>query len=259
MIRCIVLTLLLVAATAAAQDDDTPPRRSREAERARQRYERDAEQVERTLLTRLLKARIRARERYVDELKRALEIVKRRNELDEAIRIQKDIEAMTEEIAELTRQLEGKDEQIEKMEQALGYKLKRHPEGARLFEGSYYKVVEKEMSWTKAFEMCKEMGGYLVTISDRDEHEFVWKLCGKRPCWLGGSDKDEEGKWRWVTGETSHYTAWLRGEPNNNEQEEHYLMMGLTVEGKPSPTWNDARDAGASMMPGHIFVCEWPR
>ena len=52
--------------------------------------------------------------------------------------------------------------------------------------------------------------------------------------WLGGTDQEQEGEWRWVTGEKWKYSQWAGGEPNNYTGGENYLG----VFSKPCG-WND--------------------
>jgi hypothetical protein len=44
--------------------------------------------------------------------------------------------------------------------------------------------------------------------------------------WLGGSDWATEGKWIWEPkGEAFNFTNWLRGQPNNGDNNQHCLML----------------------------------
>ena len=68
--------------------------------------------------------------------------------------------------------------------------------------------------------------------------ELLGDLVNQRNYWLGATDKDQEGVWRWVTDESWSYTAWRdAGEPNNGggqtPQPQNYL---ITVAGN---RWDD--------------------
>ena len=55
--------------------------------------------------------------------------------------------------------------------------------------------------------------------------------------WLGGTDREEEGVWRWATtGEVLSYTSWSGDEPNNELGGEHCMSQGPNPDG-----WNDVR------------------
>ena len=112
------------------------------------------------------------------------------------------------------------------------------------------------------------MGGHLVTITSAEEQDFVSNLikCGNRiNYWLGGTDEDTEGVWKWVSGEPFEYDNWHTGEPSNseyiNDEFENYLILWADL----NCVWNDAYyDVGNRLSAsGHTkvkdigFICEW--
>jgi len=111
--------------------------------------------------------------------------------------------------------------------------------------GHLYLFINTGMPWTTAKEYCSMRGGYLVTIQDSAENEFVHELSPGRT-WLGATDKDKEGNWTWVTGEPWTYTNWGEGEPNSIHDNEDYL--GTTSEN----IWYDWSEGFREN-----FVCEW--
>jgi len=44
------------------------------------------------------------------------------------------------------------------------------------------------------------MGGYLACIETSEEDQFILRLCQGNDAWLGGTDEENEGDWRWLTG-----------------------------------------------------------
>ena len=63
------------------------------------------------------------------------------------------------------------------------------------------------------------LGGHLVAINDADENEWVANLTTAQ-YWIGYTDSQTEGVWKWADGSTSTYTNWFLGsdlgpEPNN--------------------------------------------
>ncbi|MFN7138729.1 MAG: C-type lectin domain-containing protein [Limisphaerales bacterium] len=103
-------------------------------------------------------------------------------------------------------------------------------------------------TWTKSQAEAVSMGGNLVTINDQAEHEWVYETFSywegqSRSLWIGLTDKDEEGVFKWVTGEPLTFTNWCEGEPNNHEENEHYVHIFEPDDhlGRGG-TWNDSGD-----------------
>jgi len=130
------------------------------------------------------------------------------------------------------------------------------------FNGHTYSVYETGLSWYDAESYCESLGGHLVTIISADEQNFVQTLIkdGKKmQYWIGATDEETWGIWKWVTGEKWEYTNWGSGEPSNskyyNKDGEHFLAMRLTG------NWNDStpvyNDQDAYRVSNTGFICEW--
>ncbi|MCM1484851.1 MAG: PKD domain-containing protein [Faecalibacterium sp.] len=96
-------------------------------------------------------------------------------------------------------------------------------------------------------------GGHLATITDSEEQNFITGMVSKsgKVCWLGASDTDVEGTWKWITDEDFSYSNWKSGEPNNSGGNENYLGVYLS---NNSYKWNDFT-VDSSTVGG--FICEW--
>lgn len=106
------------------------------------------------------------------------------------------------------------------------------------FNGHTYVLYDHTAgSWQEAVEFCERNGGHLVTITSAEEQQVVHNLLSestKQYCWLGATDRDSEGNWAWITGESfSAYSNWNSGEPNDWSSIEDYAEM------KRDGTWND--------------------
>lgn len=158
------------------------------------------------------------------------------------------------------------------------------PESATEFNGRHYEVYNESMSWNAAKDICEAKGGHLATITSADEQAFIESLLEesglkKYHYWLGGTDREQEGAWKWLTEEDfADYTNWEQGkntQPNNNESNdpehgEDYMEIQTT---KPVDNsgeymkWNDICESGNSKSnqgspwfysQEHFgYICEW--
>jgi len=130
------------------------------------------------------------------------------------------------------------------------------PEDAVTFGDSRYKVFadeERTLTWHQKKALCEHMGGHLAVIETPAEHAFITKLADERYLSLGATDEAEEGTWRWVNGApwNPEPNQWLKRQPNNYAQEEHYLATfddGL---------WVDVAATGYDWWLPTGFICEW--
>ena len=115
-----------------------------------------------------------------------------------------------------------------------------------IFNGHKYIYFNVPSTWYEAKMIAEECGGHLVTIESEAENNFSKSLIGET-VWLGATDRDSEGNWKWLTGEALTYSDWNLNQPDNAsllEGQEDFLEIR---EGK----WNDI--AGCTMNP---FICE---
>lgn len=138
--------------------------------------------------------------------------------------------------------------------------------------GHFYEYVsDVGITWTEARAAAEsrynEYGwqGYLATILSAEEAA----ICGEQAQgagWIGGSDSETEGEWKWVTGpDTDHITFWIgevngyapnnayanwnknpdSPEPNNlgNEDYAHITDDSVAI---PLGSWNDLNNTGGS-------------
>lgn len=141
------------------------------------------------------------------------------------------------------------------------------PCGAKEYNGHYYALNDKSMTWTEAKAYCENQGGHLLTITSNEENEFIVnKLCSghNNDYWLGLKDAESEGDWsHWITGEEVTFTNWGSSQPDawTSDQDYAVMIIGHTEWGGSihSGQWDDmdngayADDPGGSMG----FICEW--
>ena len=121
------------------------------------------------------------------------------------------------------------------------------------FQGHYYEVFRHKRTWEESKRLSEAMGGHLVTITSESEQAFVLALLRQYPhlpfssCWLGGTDLQTPGNWRWTTGEELTITNHLELDGGT----EHWLALRLDT-GK----WDDYSEKGESFGE-QWFMCEW--
>ncbi|MBQ7220795.1 MAG: C-type lectin domain-containing protein [Synergistaceae bacterium] len=111
------------------------------------------------------------------------------------------------------------------------------------YDGHWFKCFDELKTWHEAKAACEALGGHLATSTSAEKNEFLADLVGKaeatlggnRQVWLGATDEEREGTWKWVTGEDWNYTNWRTGQPDNAGGKEHYLHFNWGERGK----WND--------------------
>ncbi len=102
------------------------------------------------------------------------------------------------------------------------------------YNGSVYAVYNNAMKWTDANELCKQMGGHLVSITSQSENDEIMKhLDTNENYWVGLNDFENEGVFTWSNGEQCSFTYWGDGQPDNAGDEDYvHIWYG--------DKWNDA-------------------
>uniref|UniRef100_A0A8C2FIU1 C-type lectin domain-containing protein n=1 Tax=Cyprinus carpio TaxID=7962 RepID=A0A8C2FIU1_CYPCA len=87
------------------------------------------------------------------------------------------------------------------------------------YQFSLYYVSTETKSWTESRRYCRERGADLVIINDNKKQDFVKKIsCGSQT-WIGLTDIEVEGTWKWVDGSTLTFWFWNSYEPGGYTEE----------------------------------------
>lgn len=121
------------------------------------------------------------------------------------------------------------------------------------FGCSAYQLISNVTTWQNAYldittpvnGQCRYRRngqcGYFAVISSDAERQAVIASVGTGALWLGGSDIEVEGTWKWIDGPefgnlfSSGFTNWADGEPNDSGGNEDALQTYPGLDGK----WND--------------------
>lgn len=117
--------------------------------------------------------------------------------------------------------------------------------------GHYYQYIPNlGITWSDARNAAATntyygIQGYLATITAADEAQLTGEQ-SPGAGWIGGSDEQQEGVWRWMTGPEAGtimtFSFWNNGEPNNLNDEDyaHITAPGVGILG----SWNDLSNTG---------------
>ncbi len=111
--------------------------------------------------------------------------------------------------------------------------------------GHYYRSGVPS-SWTDANAEATALGGYLVSIQNGAENQWLLEhFAGIGQGWIGFTDNGHEGSFTWTNGQPVTFTNFKSGEPNGGGSE-NFVQIYLD-----SGQWNDLSNSDRQ-IPGII-------
>ncbi|XP_031141195.1 CD209 antigen-like protein A isoform X2 [Sander lucioperca] len=107
--------------------------------------------------------------------------------------------------------------------------------GWEYFSGSFYYISCIAKTWQESRDDCLQKGADLLIINSKEEQDFTTKL--KMRLWIGLTDSETEGTWKWVDGTPLTKSYWHSEEPNGGERENCVEIHFLDSEN----SWNDVK------------------
>ncbi|XP_077310070.1 uncharacterized protein LOC143930048 isoform X1 [Lithobates pipiens] len=125
-----------------------------------------------------------------------------------------------------------------------------HEVGAKEVGGKVFVTNGRKENHNDAQNICKEVGGSLATPRNEEEnsvlHEIINTKGGSSAAFLGITDSQIEGTFRYSTGEKVIFTKWGGGQPDDYYNNEDCVQMWNTG------YWNDI-----PCSEKHLVICEF--
>ncbi|XP_051240100.1 CD209 antigen-like protein E [Dicentrarchus labrax] len=120
-------------------------------------------------------------------------------------------------------------------------------QGWMYFNDSFYYISSQKKSWQDSRSDCLQRGADLMIINNKEEQEFTRHF--QRLVWIGLTDRETEGKWKWVDGTPLTTSYWATNEPNSYKGRDE--DCGEIKYYDDENSWNDQ-----SCESQNIWICE---
>ncbi|XP_029981356.1 CD209 antigen-like protein E [Sphaeramia orbicularis] len=128
------------------------------------------------------------------------------------------LQTRTDQISNLTADRDQLNTRIidvmEEVERLKSETKKVCPSTWELLSGRCYFFSTQRKSWTDSRSDCRSQGGDLVIINNIEEQRIMWTPTHIE-YWIGLSDSEQEGVWKWVDGSALTLRLWYPNQPND--------------------------------------------
>ncbi|KAL7385481.1 hypothetical protein ABVT39_022403 [Epinephelus coioides] len=142
------------------------------------------------------------------------------------------ISSLTEERDQLKARITEMTEELKKSVP----KEKTCPAGWKMFSCACYLLSSGSGSWDEGREDCRGRGADLVVIDSPAEQEFLNEFT--QTAWIGLTDRDEEGTWKWIDGTPLTLSNWRKNQPDNGGGDPQWGEEDC-AHIRPDSEWND--------------------
>ena len=108
---------------------------------------------------------------------------------------------------------------------------------------STFEIVEGNFTWEQAKADAEARGGRLAVLNTQEKIDtaksYLEELGSWPNLWIGLTDKEVEGQWEWVTGESLAIDDWAAPEPNSGRNENYACIIESS---HSNQGWHDAGD-----------------
>ncbi|XP_035860070.1 C-type lectin domain family 10 member A-like [Sander lucioperca] len=157
------------------------------------------------------------------------------------------LSSLTEERDRLNSRLTEMAKELDRLQQN-----KTCPAEWRMFSSSCYLLSAESGSWEKGRQYCRDRGADLMVIDSSEEQTFLSKFIKQNArYWIGLTDRDEEGTWKWVDGTPLTLKNWRRGQPDNGGGDPQWGEEDCAHIGPYTAEWNDR-----SCISVMYWICE---
>ncbi|XP_034549006.1 CD209 antigen-like protein E [Notolabrus celidotus] len=160
---------------------------------------------------------------------------------------------LTEHLSVLTEQRDLLNTSLAEMTKELQCLKKTCPSGWKMFSCSCYLFSTQKKSWEESRESCRAEGADLVVIESFEEQEFLTDNI-KDNSWIGLSDRDNEGAWKWTDDTPLTQKFWRHEQPDNGGGDPQWGeedCVHIRSNSKTDENWNDLK-CDNSML----WICE---